>query len=86
MEVEINSSFVAGIISTIFLLLILAIGIFVVFGLGDIIMIIGFGYVSYKTLWQKQKLSNWEWVGFSILVIWLLISFMIGFAIGFAGY
>jgi len=90
-KIDLNSSFVAGVIS-ILILAFEAFGLYVSlstglfgFSFGDIILILGFIHIFHKTLWKKQRLTNWEWLGFSILVIWFLVTFMIGFAIGYSG-
>jgi len=86
---KINSSIVAGIISVIFLVIeIYGIALLISerifgFGLGDIVILVGLVYVIHKTLLKKQRLTTWEWVGFSILVIWFCVAMVYGFLIGF---
>ena len=86
---KINSSIVAGIISII-ILLIEIYGFVVVifygmggFGFGDIIVLIVTLYIINKTILKKQKLTTWEWVGFSIFVVYYCIILVYGFLIGF---
>jgi len=86
---KLNSSIVAGILSIIFLMIELVSIVFLIFknslrmGFGDIILIFGLSYIIHKTLWKKLKLTTWEWVGLTILIILFIIGFIVGFISGF---
>lgn len=85
---KIEKNLIAGVLSAIMLFieitgvsLLLLQGTFV-FGIFDILIIIGLCYLIYKTLIKKQNLIKWEWLVFGIILALFIISFLAGFFIG----
>ena len=56
-----------------------------IYSIGAVIIPLGCIYFIYRTLYKKQRLSDWEWIGFSFLLAWFLVNLFYGFMLGYIG-